>query len=508
MMSRLYTDILLSIFIVSMLSIVESTPQSYIVGGNEVEPGDYPYFVDIYGCGGALVAPDIVLTAAHCRDKTGQQVLVGAYKRNEITPEDSAVSRFCDEWIPDPLYEGNDGEFFNNYDYALCKLDQPVDIDAASTVNLVLNDDDTVPALNEELTVMGLGWLNTDRDIPDYVNVVNVPAVNSTGCLDVWGDDTFNPDTMICAGYRPENGIGRGKDSCKGDSGGPLVRRTIGADGSVTDVHVGIVSFGIPCAFLPTVYAKTSGRIDWIRDTMCDDLDSIAGFCYDGLDGDNSTIIDDPPASTPEAPCDAATEDTLTVRVLTDNYAGEVSWNLTTTDDDGDGSVLVLTRRYLLNNYQNEHNICLPKNGNVTKCYEWSLYDSYGDGICYTDDPDAPCPPYSLSLNGEIAAAGDGNFESVRQEIVCTNASAEPSSAPSSAPSSPPSSGEVECVDDPDFRWKNKEQTTCRKFIKKRNRKKAEKRCLKEWEDKPVYEWCPKSCGDRAGIGPCAPEEE
>ena len=36
-----------------------------IVGGNQVSsPDDYPYFVDVNGCGGSLIAPDVVLTAA------------------------------------------------------------------------------------------------------------------------------------------------------------------------------------------------------------------------------------------------------------------------------------------------------------------------------------------------------------------------------------------------------------------------------------------------------------
>ena len=35
-----------------------------IVGGQQSDPGEFPYYVDLNGCGGSLVAPDVVLTAA------------------------------------------------------------------------------------------------------------------------------------------------------------------------------------------------------------------------------------------------------------------------------------------------------------------------------------------------------------------------------------------------------------------------------------------------------------
>lgn len=41
--------------------------RALIVGGQEARRGKYPYFVLINdGCGGSLIAPDIVLTAGHC----------------------------------------------------------------------------------------------------------------------------------------------------------------------------------------------------------------------------------------------------------------------------------------------------------------------------------------------------------------------------------------------------------------------------------------------------------
>ena len=97
-------------------------------------------------CGAALIGPDLVLTAAHCGDPTNEQLQIGAYRRQRA--DGGALSRFCDRWIPHPLWD--DENISNGYDFALCLLDEPVDDDVPY---LELNRDPYVPYGGETLVV-------------------------------------------------------------------------------------------------------------------------------------------------------------------------------------------------------------------------------------------------------------------------------------------------------------------------------------------------------------------
>lgn len=111
---------------------------------------------------------------------------------------------------------------------------------------------------------------NTDSgsnvDLPDEMQMVDVEVISNEVCVGLekggtsyekYGFDIT--DDMMCT-------FTANKDACQGDSGGPLV---ITGDDASKDVQVGVVSWGVGCAYLPGVFSRTSYAYDWIQDMAC-----------------------------------------------------------------------------------------------------------------------------------------------------------------------------------------------------------------------------------------------
>ena len=237
--------------------------ETRIVGGFEAEEDRHPYSVSLqdpysgHFCGGSLILKDVILTAAHCLGGSFD-VMIGRHGMNDSDGEIISA-----RWqIEHPNYNTDTDE----YDMALIVLDRPVQ----NLVPLItLNNDRFYPSPGTIAHVMGWGDTDADNDrdpLPNELQMVDVEVVSNQQCEDIkkgsasYGGYGFGIyDSNICT-YTEE------KDACQGDSGGPLI--VAGNDAS-QDVLIGVVSWGIGCAYLPGVYGRVSQAYGWIEELAC-----------------------------------------------------------------------------------------------------------------------------------------------------------------------------------------------------------------------------------------------
>lgn len=223
----------------------------FIVGGVEATVGEFPYMVSLQNsshfCGGSLIAPTWVLTAAHCvRGSTPRKVVIGAHDlKDAAQAEEHTVKRV----VSHPSYNART----TNYDFALLELNTP---SAMPVVALGTQDLNAMESLETMLTVAGWGALREGGwALPSKLQKVDVPFVSRETCNAAYSGRIT--DQMFCAGYP-----GGGKDSCQGDSGGPIV-----AYENNQAVLVGVVSWGQGCArpkFFG-VYSNVAQANSWIE---------------------------------------------------------------------------------------------------------------------------------------------------------------------------------------------------------------------------------------------------
>lgn len=235
-----------------------------IVGGKEAEPLGYPWNVALtlkWGlqfCGGSLINKWYVLTAAHCvawgRSALKMRLRIGDHNLKGKQEDHPHIERGANALKIHIKYDTANTDF----DVALIKLDEPVDLTLPNVATVCLPYDESAEYVGRKATVTGWGMTSYSGSTSDFLREVNVTVISNKECSRLYKPNPVTKN-MLCAGERKKGG----KDACQGDSGGPLVLKKSDERWE----QIGVVSWGRECARpqYPGVYTRVTKFYDWIR---------------------------------------------------------------------------------------------------------------------------------------------------------------------------------------------------------------------------------------------------
>ncbi|XP_056368163.1 mast cell protease 1A-like [Oenanthe melanoleuca] len=231
-----------------------------IIGGKEVKRHSRPYMAYLhiqvlypssrkaYSCGGFLIGPDAVLSAAHCVDKNGTVRVTVTLGAHNISVRERSQQRIpVERWVTPPKYS-SDGHI---NDIVLLKLKTKAKINK-NVKQIAFSGSNERVTVGTKCSVAGWGWTAVEGRGSDVLMEVELKVQNDEPCKQLFHN--YLRHSMMCVGDKKGK-----KTTYEGDSGGPFV---------CNQKAYGIVSRGVGTRPFPKVFTRISYFEPWIREQL------------------------------------------------------------------------------------------------------------------------------------------------------------------------------------------------------------------------------------------------